>query len=177
MASTPSNKGRFRVNPVEMAIFSAVSLIFINSLYNLFHDRSASSGLLAHSIASPAPQADRAPAAIEPVSNAPVSTLLATQEVGCQSEQKHQTSAGRLRLKGLLCGVQTPEESGNLLRTEVVNTANQVQATVFPDPQTLSYSTDYIPLVEGANSIRIDFHFKGKTTSQRLDVTRAPASR
>ncbi|MGZ3707368.1 MAG: hypothetical protein ACXWPM_00700, partial [Bdellovibrionota bacterium] len=29
---------RFKTNPVEIVIFSVVSLIFINSLYNLFYD-------------------------------------------------------------------------------------------------------------------------------------------
>ncbi len=181
MGTSKLNLRRFRINPVELAIFTGVTLIFVNSVYNLLYERPAG-GFAPMLTRGKAPGetglSGRFPASIErrKTEAKPVS-LLARAEISCQDGQSHKTSAAKLQLGGALCGSQTSEDTQKLLKTEIVNTANHYAATVFPDNKGVRFTTDYIPLVDGVNSIKLDFVYKGgRTVSQTLAIARDPAA-
>lgn len=155
-AQPPAVVRKFRTNPVEMAVFSVVTLIFANSVYNLFYD-----------------QQNFRPAALTPMAANPISEgrapasvtqAFASVEVTCGDAMNSQkTAASKVRLSGALCGVM-PGDTGKLVKTVVVNNANQVNATVFTDPNSAKFSTDYIPLNSGQNSIHLEFSYRDGTT-------------
>lgn len=183
MGTTQRKFRHFKVNPVELAIFAAVTLIFCNSVYNLFYDRPAGS-LVPMLTKAKAPGSTglsgRFPASIErrKTEVAPVA-IFARKELGCEAQQSYGTTAKEIQLSGLLCGSKSFEDAQNLVKTEIVNLNHKgYSVTVFPDTKNLKFTTDYIPLVEGQNSIRVDFVYKnGKTISNHLNVARAPASK
>ncbi len=181
MATSQRNSRRFRINPVELAIFAGVTLIFVNSVYNLLYERPAG-GFTPMLTRGKAPGetglSGRFPASIErrKTEAKPVS-LLARAEISCEDSQNHKTSAAKLQLGGSLCGSQTAEDTQKLLKTEIVNTANHYTATVFADNKGVRFTTDYIQLVDGINPIKVDFFYKdGRTVSKTLAIARDPAA-
>jgi hypothetical protein len=174
MAQTTSHP-RFRVNPVELAIFSVVCLILINSIYNLVYDReSFRATSLTPMVANPVSEAGRAPAATvagaAPAVGQHASFL--NLDLKCDGAADHETGAGKVRLTGSLCGIN-PGDGATLAKTSVVNGANRFTATVFTDVNAGKYSTDYIPLNTGKNPIHLEFSYRGgKVVSQDITVTR-----
>jgi len=181
MGTSSQNIRRFRINPVEVAIFSIVTLIFFNSLYNLFYDRQGfQTTALAPMLGTPTSEG-RTPAA----TTAPTFTHLNTL---CDQNSDHGTSASKVRLTGPICGTVTSEaadanksktfssnsgavETLKPLKTQIVNQTNQFTATVFMDTASGKFSTDYIPLEIGSNSIQVEFFYPGgKTFTQQLFV-------
>ena len=157
---------RFRTNPVEIAIFAVVSMVFCNSLYHLFYDRnSLEFAALAPMTASPISEG-RAPASVQQPS-------FLNLEVKCVSVMEMDTSANKVRLNGPLCGSDATAANGQLIRTEIINTANKFAATVFPDVINGKFSTDYIPLEHGKNTMTIEFEFQGgKRFTEELVVSK-----
>ncbi len=167
------NQRRFRINPVELAIFSVVALICVNSVYNLFYDRDGtpSSGI---AVLQPSTK-DRAPASTQ---------AAAHLEIRCEEELALETTATKVRLNGPLCGgakaggavhLREPASSdpSRVLKTTIVNQTNQFTATTFPDSHTRSFSTDYIPLDPGTNRLRVDYLFQdGLSVTQEIVITR-----
>jgi hypothetical protein len=153
MASPQQHARRYRVNPVEVAIFSIVTLIFLNSVYNLFYDRQGfNPTALAPMSANPVSEG-RAPAS--------VNQAFANLEVKCGSNGEQETTAAKVRLTGTLCGVNAGTEGSKLVKTQIVNNANRFTATVFTDLSVGKFSTDYIPLNTGKNPIHVEFTFQG----------------
>lgn len=153
---------RFKINPVEFAIFSVVCTIFLNSVYNLFYDwrgfRSTASVEVKLGSESQAP---RSPASLG-ASMAAVPTSFINMGILCQEEMEEQkVTANKVRISGPFCGISAPQDHKKLLRTEVMNEANQISATVFTDFHTGRFSTDYIPLQRGKNTIQIKFVYQG----------------
>ena len=150
---TPQNIKRFRINPVEVAIFSIVTLIFLNSVYNLFYDRQGfHPAALAPMAANPTSEG-RSPAS--------VGQSFMNLEVKCETNSEQETAAAKVRLTGALCGVgATAADASKLLKTQIVNNANKFSATVFTDTTAGKFSTDYIPLNTGKNPIRIEFVYQ-----------------
>lgn len=167
-------KRRFRINPVELVIFSVISLVFLNSVYNLFYDwrgfRPAKVALLEGG-ALDSGYAD------EKKTNSSFLNL----EVECTGDQLKETAAGKLRLAGALCsaaggddaGRQPASAAGTLIRTEITNQANNASATVFTDVNAGKYSTDYLPLEQGENPINIRFVYHGgKVVTRQVRIVR-----
>lgn len=160
--STPQIK-RFRVNPVELAIFLIVSLIFGNSVYNLFYDRQGfRPTALAPMEANPISEG-RAPASVK------TSQTFLNLEIKCGAPAEENTAATKVRLTGPLCGAVADEQK--LVKTQISNDANKFNATVFPHSG--RFSTDYIPLNAGKNPIRMEFTFQGgRSFSQDLVINK-----
>jgi hypothetical protein len=160
------NKRHWSVNPVEVAIFSAVALIGVNSLYSLF---SNSEGFQA--------------AALSPMSANPVSEGRSPASIGhsaanidtnCDDSASNRVSAGKIRLAGPICPEVTDEDKSDSIKpqkVEVKNETNNFAATVFIDKESAKYSTDYIPLSAGVNKLSIQFVYpKGKAIAQKLEL-------
>jgi len=156
---------RYRSNPVEVVILTVVAFVSVNSVYHLFYDHPSYT-----------------PIALTPMNSNPtsegrqlasISRPLLNMEIQCNETSNQETSANKLRLKGPICGV-TPEISGSsLVKTSIINTSNQFNATIFTDIASGQFSTDYIPLKSGENLIRFEFSYEsGKTISQDIHVTR-----
>ena len=159
----PVNIRRFRANPVEVLILSAVTVLFFRSVYNLVYDSQGfqSIQLAGHSQMNTA--AERSPAS--------VSSTFFNLEVKCDKNTDQDTGANKVRLTGTLCGSSTTNDTSKLVKTVVTNGANKFTATVFTDVNSGKYSTDYIPPNVGQNPIRVEFAYRdGKSFVQELNV-------
>jgi hypothetical protein len=161
----PQHIRRFRVNPVEVAIFSVVTLIFLNSVYNLFYDRQGFHPAALAPMAAVPVSEGRAPAS--------VNQAFANLEVKCGVNTDQDTQAAKVRLTGTLCGASAGTDGSKLLKTQIVNNANRFNATVFTDLSAGKFSTDYIPLNTGKNPIHLEFTFQGgKLVSHDVTVNK-----
>ena len=166
MGQTTSNGPRYRTNPIEIAIFGVIAIVFANSAYQLFYNQQ---GFQANALSS---------LAATPASEAriPASKFASLQNIdlncGIENEVR-ETNAQKVRLTGNLCGAVNLADAGRLTKTVAVNAANHFTATVFTDVNTMKFSTDYIPLTSGKNAIHLEFSYRdGKTVSQDLAVNR-----
>lgn len=155
---------RFRANPIEVAIFGVISLIFMNSIYDLFYDHDNFHPLaLTHMSSNPISEG-RAPASLD---------KLATVEFQCGTDSDtdlvKDTPANKVRFNGPICGFSPSATGTNGIKVEITNTTNQIVATSFEDAENGKFSTDYVPLNAGDNKIRFDFIIPhGNTTSKTL---------
>jgi hypothetical protein len=168
-AVNPSKIRRFRSNPVEVAIFSVITLIFFNSVYNLFWDQQGfHPAALAPMVANPISESGgRSPAS--------ASQAFVNVDVKCDTNADQDTTATKVRMTGTLCGDgRAPASDGSkLVKTMVVNNANKFNATVFTDVNAGKFSTDYIPLNLGKNPIHLEFTYRdGKVISQDINVVK-----
>jgi hypothetical protein len=152
---------RFRTNPVEYGIFATVTLLFAHSIYAfLYHDEVRFTALAP---SNGVQQTEgRSLASIQPA------TL--NLEMSCDKPTGSETTAPRLRLTGSLCGgtTQAPVKAA-----AITNTTNHYAATVFNEAATSKFSTEYIPLANGDNVIRVDFMRQdGKSETRTVTVTR-----
>ena len=151
-------KHRFR--SLEIGIFSVVSLVFLNSVYNL-----VTNGQILG--ATPL-------GAIKPTRN--VSSVegqkpdafehFATYETHCLVKgESFATDASKVRIKGVFCG-SPPPESESLEQThpvdyKVKNKTTGYLATVLSENEVGRFSTDFIPLENGPNNILMEFKYRG----------------
>ncbi len=155
---------RFRINPVEVVIFSAVFLILCNSVYSLFNERNGFQPAMLSPMAANPVSETRAPAS--------TSQSFLNVDFNCQTQKEMTTSAPRIRLTGPLCG-SSDSTGTQLIKTVIHNDANKFTATVFTDVNSGRFSTDYIPLNSEKNPIRVEFLYKGgKTVTNDFVVTR-----
>lgn len=171
--SSTQNIRRFQANPVEVAIFSVVALIFGNSVYNLFYGPQEFNPLaLSQMHANPISEG-----------RSPSSTILLNQTVNisCEKPIEEFTHASKIRLIGALCGAEKPENAGSEgglenrkpPRLVITNMTNQFSAQVFADVVSGKFSTDYIPLNTGKNTIHLEFSYaNGKPVSQDIVVNK-----
>lgn len=156
---------RFRSNPIEVVIFSVISIILVNSIYHLFYDHPGFTPATLTSLNSdPKSEGRHLASTVQP---------LQSVEIPCVETSNQETSANRLRVKGSLCGIDSVRTPSSLVKTSIVNMENKFIATVFADVEAGQYSTDYIPLTVGENHIHFEFSYRGgKTVSQELLVVR-----
>jgi hypothetical protein len=168
------SKKRFRVNPIEIAIFSVISLIFVKSGYSLLyaHDGFDPAALTASAQDPLAPVEGRSPASV-----APVAKTFSEVKIGCDDKESPAVSSNKIRLIGNLCaeaaeaGAAVDETPQNVKKISVVNTSAKVAATVFPDYTNKKFSTDYISLAQGKNLIYVQYEFKdGKTLGHEFSI-------
>jgi hypothetical protein len=168
MGNPPSER-QAKVNPVELTIFSVISLVFLNSVYNLFYDRQGFHPATVVNLNLPA-EPGRGLASVKEPSVAGAAPLLLNYELRCDQNSDQVTQAGKLRLTGPLCGSQKSgtEKSEPI---QVTNRANRFTATVFTDNGAGKFSTDYIPLNAGKNPIEVLFTVgSGKPVTQGFTV-------
>lgn len=155
--SNPAGHKRFKINPIELIIFAAVTVVFFNSAYQLFYDWNGfhPSILTQKEIES----SDRQPAQITGAKT------FEHFDVNCSLDHALATQAARVRLSGSFCGVQNPH------KIEITNTRNQANATVFVNSNNKSYSTDYISVEVGANPIQVKYvSLNGQIENQIITV-------
>ena len=174
---------RFRANPVEVAIFSIIMLVFCHSVYSLFYDTqldysaifansSASTLSRSRSIASSSISSSTSSSASSSTS-APSSDLI-TFAIQCDHTEAQTINSSKVRLEGPLCGTDETLTAHHLLGAQISNTTNQFQATVFTNVNDGKFSTDYMPLDSGKNTFHVEFRYHGgKIVSQDLDLTKA----
>lgn len=163
----PTHVKRFRANPVELAIFSVITLIFFNSVYNLFYDHQGFRPAALTPMAATPVSEGRSPASATPA--------FANLDIRCDGNTDRDTTAIKVRLTGTLCGDgRAPaSDSTSLVKTLVTNTANKFAATVFTDVSGGKFSTDYIPLNLGKNPIHLEFSYRdGKVVTQDFNVVK-----
>lgn len=163
---------RFRINPVELIIFGAVTLIFANSVYQLIFDweeirgtvstlASLDKNLNGRSLASSNPLF----ATIEVKCNAPTKKKSASPE-----ELTETTDAVKARILGPFCA---PAGVGKntFSKVEVLNKTSNSSATVISNANEGHFSTDFIPLNAGKNQILIKWLYQGgREFSQVLNI-------
>ncbi len=173
MGNSPTQR-RFKINPAEFAIFSVISVIFLNSVYHLFYDQQGFHPSTVVNVNLPAEPA-RTPASLAQAA-APSTPVLMNYEVRCEENVDQSTQADKLRLTGSVCapqGGRQPASVGSdlpLNQVTVTNLANKFSATVFSDQAGGKYSTDYIPLNAGRNPIEVLFTYAGGQTSTQSFV-------
>lgn len=111
---------------------------------------------------------DRKPASAQ----TKVSSSFANLEFNCKADQKEKTNAVKIRLAGPLCGREGQSAEGSkLIRAEVTNLTNHSNATVFTDLSSGKFSTDYIPLDQGTNTLSIKLEYaKGRTVAHTMSI-------
>lgn len=164
------DRKRFRVNPIEVAIFAVIGLIFVKSGYSLLyaHEGLEPVALTATAQDPLAPIDGRTPAA---QANA---KTFSEVKIGCEpTTNDPEVTAKKIRLIGNLCGEAQPSTPQDVKKISVVNTSAKVAATVFTDPANQKFSTDYISLNPGKNTIYVEYEFKdGKTFAREYNVTK-----
>lgn len=162
-----------RVNPIEILALVVILGVLVHSLVSLFRGGpqlqalALSPGRATASVDSPS---GRGPASLSPAATAVVGMI----EVGCGSaEAQSETGAAKVRLTGSLCGAPAGVEDPRPQQATIANEANHYQATVFADPSSGKFSTDYIPMQPGRNVVRVDFKYAGgRSFSQTLAIER-----
>ncbi len=173
----------------EIAIFSLVSLVFFHSAYRLLVN--AGGDYVPAETRATAAQALRASRGLAAAIDRRAETVKAVapqdpEQTGyipyrtqCKtSGESLQTSAPRIRIVGTPCGLRAPASvpspaSAPLTQSRVENSTTRYVATVFNDPVTREFSTDFIPLDTGTNRIRLEFKYgNGSTHPATLTVVR-----
>jgi hypothetical protein len=167
-------KNTFKLNPIEGLLFGLMALIFCHSMYSLVYDfgnlRAAPLGSTSHEVAQAQVTHGMSWETRAPASKG---TGLRSIDFKCEDSAGSESgvSATKVRLTGPLCGLPSP--TAKLVKTQIVNGANKYSATVFTDVSAQKFSTDYIPLVTGRNSIHVEFEYQGgKTFSRDLALER-----
>lgn len=165
MKNPPNTLKHFRTNPVELAIFLAVTGIFANSVYRLFYDSgSFQATALTRMAANPVSEGR---------SLASTRQSFLNVDLRCDAMGEQDTGANKIRLTGPLCGTDAAIDASKLVKAVVFNSANKFNATVFTDTTAGKFSTDYIPLNTGRNPIHVEFSYRGgKIVSQELVLNR-----
>ncbi|MBI3556131.1 MAG: hypothetical protein HY074_07695 [Deltaproteobacteria bacterium] len=175
-------KSRFKA--VEMGIFAVVSLIFLNSVYNLFTDGKFIGDNDRQAMGTPKPPvlpnaentSGRRQVASEGISG------FAPYETKCQTTgEVFETKAAKVRILGPFCGATgrqvaaagEAKADAGLIEYKIENVTTHYAATVFSDHASGKFSTDFIPLEAGENRIAMEFRYKnGKVFPVELTIVR-----
>lgn len=143
----------FKVNPVELLIFTGVSLVFLNSVYKLFYDWNIRDPQKLDLIGlQSASEGNRGIAS--------TSTAQKSQfQLVCGEKQDLETTASRVLLLGEICGRDT-SGSRKFKSAQILNTTNNKGTTVYSQMITGRFSSDFIPLEPGANRIVVRFTYE-----------------
>lgn len=162
---THSTTQRFKTNPVEIAIFVAVTAIFATSVYRLFYGSPDFQAAALTKMSSNPVSEGRAPAS--------VSQSFMNLEVKCDSLADQDTGASKIRLTGRLCGMDSENDGTKLVKSMVTNGTNKFAATVFTDTTAGKFSTDFIPLNSGQNKIHVEFSYRsGKNVAHDFVINK-----
>ncbi len=87
----------------------------------------------------------------------------------CERSENFETQSGKIRIIGPLCGLSTVGETKNFL-FKITNNTNTYVATVFQDYKTRTFSTDFIPLQYGDNSIQMQFDYGKRSPANVVEL-------
>lgn len=174
MGIPPEQSRTFKTNPVEIAIFAVVAIVFMNSAYRLVYSRDTFKAVALAPMNSNPVTEKRAPASLVEAAPATSSVpFFLNMDVSCGPALSQDTQATKVRLTGPLCGASTPDEVKAFSKARIVNGANKFSATIFPDTTANKFSTDYIPLESGTNAIQLEFTYSaGKTAAHEIILNR-----
>src|SRR5690606_1424472 len=102
---------RFKINPVEFAIFSVVCTIFLNSVYNLFYDWRGFRPTASVEVKLGTENAERAPASASALAAADPSFI--NMGILCQDSEERKVTASKVRLSGPFCGNSADDDHRN----------------------------------------------------------------
>lgn len=165
--ATEQETKRYRHNPLEVLIFTAITGFFIHSVYTLFQEKShiATSFEVAETETTGG------------VTRSPASSQVSEIELDCVAGVEYQVSSERVKLRGMLCPPESMSLTGGRepssetpARIKVVNQANEALGTVFMDSGHKKFTTDYLPLIAGENHLLVTYYYRGNRSSQR-DLT------
>ena len=163
MSGTQNSK-RFSINPIEVVIFSVVTLIFFNSAYNLVYDQR----IIPENTFAQNSEEGRTPANLTQATN-PAPMNLGIQ---CFRNSEYRLKTDKIRLLGPLCGFEN-NKNLKLTKTEIINTNNKFTATIFTEENSRKFQTDFIPLASGTNLIKIEFSYDhGAPYTQEIKILR-----
>ncbi len=106
----------------------------------------------------------RGPASVTTVPSVMNKPFMATLDVGCDDREGYKTQSEHVRIKSQSCGLNL--EKGTLVK----NISNGFSATVFA--QGATFTTDYLALVKGENTIVIENAADGETKTRSVTVFR-----
>lgn len=166
------NKG----HAIEMGIFTVISLIFFNSVYQLFSDGKFSGEVARQTIEVKPSGRSLASKSTESGPNVSIENIATSgssspYETLCKpSGELLETQAAKIRIVGPFCGhpthlaqpktnteTETIDSDANL---KIENSRNKFAATVFSDFENGKFSTDFIPVEVGTNKIIMEFQYK-----------------
>ncbi|MEW6057535.1 MAG: hypothetical protein AB1540_13060 [Bdellovibrionota bacterium] len=173
-----------RFSGAEISIFCVVSLIFLNSVFQLFTDGRFSNEPGRLPIALEKPDS-RTPAQSQQAPAANIDNFVPYETKCTSTGEFFQTNAAKIRIAGSLCGApidnrQVSSASGasepapaGFSEAKIENKSTNFNATVFHDQVGGKFSTDFIPLEQGKNRIELLFKYKnGKKFPFQLIVER-----
>ncbi len=168
MSTSPPAR-RSAINPVELAIFAIVAIVFGNSVYRLLFTWEAVETITLQEAPSRSGRSEgRTPASL-------LERSFINLEIDCATESIEKTSNSKVRLTGPLCGASGGGRSDRLVSTEIVNTTNQMKATVFTFDDSHRFSTDYLLLNQGSNTLELRFAYAGgRVFSKTLSIVKQP---
>lgn len=166
----------FKINPVELVIFAAISGIFCHSAYRLLSD---GNGFRWDALRPVAENLTTATSNRAPASIAPVTPILETIVVRCDDSDPTTTSADKVRLQFPDCAASATsatalsETAANDHLISVTNLKNAISATVIPEHDKKTFSTEYLSLEMGENTVQIKTQTPdGKATDREVMIIR-----
>lgn len=168
----PKETKKKRVNAVEVAVLSVVASMCALSLVQLLRNPPD----LGASLGASAPERGLASQVVREnvVAQARARSALSLEINQCNASlEQPPTTAARARLSGLLCGYDPAGSTSQLLSTHISNLKSGYTATVFTDLRAGRFSTEYIPLTDGANVLSIHFKYEGgKSFKKEIEITK-----
>lgn len=165
MGNSPTFSRRFRSNPVEILIFGAVCALAGYSLL-----KTLSAPPVAHH-AGFANGFERFPAARTLAS---LREQAGSLEIPCELSETSVSNAPTVKLFGAACDVPHGAPT-HLLRTRIVNEANQFTSTVELKTPGLLFESGEIPLQAGKNRLVLEYTYSdGTQVARSFVIDRAP---
>jgi hypothetical protein len=159
---------KYRINPVELGIFTVTVIVFLNSAYSLL-EQGGEIPLTALSPAHEIPSIQsRAPASLRSHSG----PSLETAELPCKAEQPLTVRAPKVRFTGKACAPSTGVQGELVAATLKRSAPGGREAQVFVDSDTGNFSTDYLSLTPGKTELELQLTYSqgGKISTESRKV-------
>ena len=159
----PKSIKRYRSNPVEVAIFTGLLLVFAHSAYEFTQNPSVTLSQVFQDLTSRTPASE--------LKTTPSSPTLPGQTLNLKCEDQSQVvTTAKVRMSGNLC-LAASDTFGPLTRATVTNVTAKTAGNVFADTSEGRFSTDFITLMPGTNEIHFEFSdSRGKTIQRTIQL-------
>lgn len=176
--SGKSERRTYRFNPVEILIFATVLMVFLKSLFSLVGQpepfkAAAMKPMKANPILSMSGSSSsdletgRAPAqetSRNPSPNSSQNSVLMSIAFNCHlgDEESVQTAASKVRLVGSICTEtlwNRASAGASPTRIRVFHAEKKLFSESFMNEASGKFTTDYIPLSPGTNTLQVEFTF------------------
>ena len=147
-----SDSKKYLINPFEILVFFSSLSIFFGSLYSyLMSEKTFPSHSLLSIQSRPTSEGRKVASA---------SSLFKTLEFQCLNPEDVVTEVKKVRIVGHICSMNKElADPSQLISSKIINSTHLFEATVFAQTDSREFSTDYIPLTPGENTIHIEFLF------------------